>query len=99
MNSGPELSLQFDPTIPGRALLNGDEFTIDGQVYRISTAAVPPVVPGVRIVSYNANMTTSSLLSRFAIRSHQRSKLVLMATELTLAVQPQVRLEPCLLET
>jgi hypothetical protein len=62
MNSGPELALQFDPTIPGRALLNGDEFTIDGQVYRISTATVPPVVPGVRIVSYNASMTNEQFV-------------------------------------
>ena len=62
MNSGPELALQFDPTIPGRVLLNGDEFTIDGQVYRISTATVPPVVPGVRIVSYNASMTNEQFV-------------------------------------
>ncbi|MFN7841606.1 MAG: dockerin type I domain-containing protein [Pirellula sp.] len=62
MNSGPELALQFDPTVPGRALLNGDEFSIDGQVYRISTATVPPVVPGVRIVSYNASMTNEQFV-------------------------------------
>ncbi|XZE21695.1 GEVED domain-containing protein [Pirellulaceae bacterium SH449] len=62
MNSGPELALQFDPSIPGRALLDGDEFTIDGQIYRISTAATPPVVPGVRIVSYNSSMTNQQFV-------------------------------------
>jgi hypothetical protein len=63
-NAGPELLLQFDPiNAPFRTLFDGDQFTVDGVVYQITTNPNPGVIPGVRTVFYQPSMTNEQFVA------------------------------------
>ena len=61
-NAGPEFNLQLDAN-PTVRLAEGDQFTIDGQVYRITTSNTPVATPGVRWVYYQPGMTNAQFVS------------------------------------
>ena len=59
-NAGPELQLNLDPVnFPNRVLRDGDQFTIDGVVYQITTGTTPVPTPGVRTVFYRTSMNNA----------------------------------------
>ncbi|MFN5917129.1 MAG: hypothetical protein ACK48K_10265, partial [Planctomycetota bacterium] len=59
-NAGPELRLNLDPVnFPNRVLRDGDQFTIDGVTYQITTGTSPVPTPGVRTVFYRTSMNNA----------------------------------------
>ena len=66
-NAGPELQLNLDPVnFPNRVLRDGDQFTIDGVVYQITTGLTPVPTPGVRTVFYQTSMNNAQFAAAVA---------------------------------
>ena len=66
-NAGPELRLNLDPVnFPNRVLRDGDQFTIDGVVYQITTGSTPVPTPGVRTVFYRTSMNNAQFAQALA---------------------------------
>ncbi|MFM8570667.1 MAG: GEVED domain-containing protein [Pirellula sp.] len=66
-NAGPELRLNLDPVnFPNRVLRNGDQFTIDGVTYQITTGTTPVPTPGVRTVYYQTSMNNAQFAQALA---------------------------------
>jgi len=66
-NAGPELRLNLDPVnFPNRVLRDGDQFTIDGVIYQITTGTTPVPTPGVRTVFYQTSMTNAQFAQAVA---------------------------------
>jgi hypothetical protein len=63
-NAGPQLLLNFAPqALPPRVLAQGDQFTLDGQIYQIETNDSAPPIPGIRFVRYRTDMTNDQFVT------------------------------------
>ena len=66
-NAGPELKLNLDPVnAPNRVLKDGDQFTLDGDTYQITTGNSPVPTPGVRTVYYKTSMNNAEFAKAIA---------------------------------
>ncbi len=66
MNAGPQLILNLNPDI-GPYFLDGDTFTLDGQVYEIQTNSTP-VAPGSIAVNYQNSFTNQDFFNELLLR-------------------------------